>query len=238
MEFSVFDDLDELDRSVESYKSFEDLEGLEFFESYEDYKVHSSAKMNEFERALLSFNVRTNELNDFMSIQSKLMVDSLYDFASFIVQEFNEARESDKEKNPNFRYWKYFCFVEKGKTAVIIRWREFLGKSKFSDPVGLSEMKDFRMPAKVFVKCSKPEKKAILLAEDKFCKVRKINNKIGLSLESVRAMKDMTTCRSDIFRVDEVLNEFNDIDCIEHYEQLGEVPSEFDRDEFRKSLGL
>lgn len=196
---------------------------------------------DEFEQSLLIVSGKANELCRILSARVELIVQSAYESSMIIVQDFKDALYKDRENNPSFYYWKHFCVIEKGATAVIIRWKKYSGKSKYSDSIDTSGMKNFKIPSRAFIKCSKPEKKAIMLAEHRFSKIRRINFRAASMMESARALKDMTAFGEKMREPNEndILASLHEIDLIgEQHAQAEREQYEFDREKFRRSLGL
>jgi len=238
------DDIDELEKAIDLDIAFENnlsefYENKDFHEFLIDLENCMPVEMNDFQKALFDFNQHANILCDITAAQIYSLIDFLYVYALLIVEEFNNSLNHDKTKNPHFRYWKHFCIVTKGKTAVVIRWKRYRGKGVHSDPVNKGMLKAFKMPSGAFIKCSNTEKKAIMIAEDKFSKIRRINSKMGTLIESARSMKYITDYQSKITKDHETLEEDEKIEDLEKYHADREkTHGQFDRHEFRRSLGL
>ncbi|SDN62786.1 hypothetical protein [Vreelandella arcis] len=244
MDINEIDDIDELEKAIYLDIAFEKslseyFSDQDFHESFTNLEPSMPVNMNDFQKALFYFNHRANIICDITSDQTASLVDLLYVYADLIVEEFYESRDYDKENNPHFKYWKHFCTVEKGKTAVIIRWKKYNGESNYSDAVNKGDLKEFKIPASSFLKCTKTEKKAIMIAEDKFSKIRKINSKMSSLMESIRSIKDITNRKVQIYKDHGSIDETYEIDHLEKYHSEREkTHGKFDRHEFRRSLGL
>lgn len=92
-----------------------------------------------------------------------------------IVDEYKRYREEDKKSDSRFRFWTYVPSVERGASSVVIRWRKYRGRGRRSDPVPTSSVTDYKMPIAQFQGCTRAEKRAIVHAESRFAKIRRLN---------------------------------------------------------------
>ena len=195
-------------------------------------------KENELSAALARLNDRAAASELVLREETNQTIALLFDFAQAIVKKYKAARTEDQEKNPNFRFWSHICSVEQGVTAVTVRWRKYSGKSKFSTPIESAELKDFKLPASAFRKCTKTEKKAIMEAERSFAIVRKMNGHLGKTIESAIAIKGITNTVLNLPAHPVDPEERRILDALAELDNISRKHAEFDKAAVRRSLGL
>jgi hypothetical protein len=114
--------------------------------------------------------VEISRADDFDAILRYMMI-----ISDDIVDEYKQYREDDKKSDSRFRFWTYVPSVERGSSSVVIRWRKYTGRGRRSDPVPTSTVKDHQLPISQFYGCTRAEKRAIVNAESRFAKIRKLN---------------------------------------------------------------
>ncbi len=115
-----------------------------------------------------------------------------------IVDEYKQDREFQKNSDSRFRFWTYVPHVERGASSVVIRWRRYTGRSRHSDPVPTSRLKEHRIPMLHFSGCAKSERRAIMRAEERFSEIRRLNEKILLISKAFNALLDLTGARETV----------------------------------------
>ena len=176
--------------------------------------------------------------DDFDSILILMM-----NLAEDIVDEFKRYREEEKKSDSRFRFWTHVPSVERGASSVVIRWRRYTGVGPRSTPLETSGIKDFKMPIDKFHGCTRSEKRAIVHAESRFSKIRKLNAHLLIINKSHNALIDIVDgrefCESDTAKDVGSPNELPEID--EAADSQFASPQEFteaDRIAFRKKIGL
>lgn len=183
------------------------------------------------------------DINDFRTEYQEGLLSCLMSMAQEIVDDFKTVREWHRFSDSSFRYWTYAPSIEKGTCSVIIRWRKYSGKGKFSNPVPTSGLKDFRLPMSNFPGCTRDERLVIKDVEDRFSEIRRINEKLLIISRAHNALLDITGARG------QVLNSVSDSSV--GYDSVTERSKELDlkkgsskpfteedRIAFRKSIGL
>ncbi|WOF76889.1 hypothetical protein [Stutzerimonas kunmingensis] len=193
---------------------------------------------NKLSLAIAELHENANASKVVFSSEIQRIVSLLFYFAEAVVENYKASRRLDQESNPNFRFWTHICSIEQGVTAVTIRWRKYSGKSKFSTPIDTTELVDFKLPARAFKKCTKSEKKAILEAERNFGIVRKISSHLARTLESMRAIQDITNISLDSPPQPMDPEEKRILDALEHLDRISQEHAELDRAAVRRMLGL
>jgi hypothetical protein len=160
-----------------------------------------------------------------------------------IVDEFKRYREEDKKSDSRFRFWTYVPSVERGASSVVIRWRKYRGRGRRSDPVPTSSVTDYKMPIAQFQGCTRAEKRAIVHAESRFAKIRRLNwhllaiNKAHSALIDIvggREVRGSNSPNKSTLRNAAPMPEKDDTDRVHKVEEF----TENDRRAFRKKLGL
>jgi hypothetical protein len=158
--------------------------------------------------------------------------------AEWIVDEHKRMRAFYQKNDKCFKFWQHICAVERGQTSVIIRWRKFQGKRLYSDPLSTSELNDFKMPMSRFKGCTANEKRTILATEQRFSKVRRINEKLSLIHKFHQALFDMTREHvTDKSIEKDIRNSLGIPELPDHQSETSEF-SEEERTAFRKKIGL
>ena len=158
--------------------------------------------------------------------------------AEWIVDEHKRMRDFYQKNDKDFKFWQHICAVERGQTSVIIRWRKFQGKRLYSDPLSTSELNDFKMPMSRFKGCTANEKRTILATEQRFSKVRRINEKLSLIHKFHQALFDMTREHvTDKSIEKDIRNSLGIPELPDHQSETSEF-SEEERTAFRKKIGL
>jgi hypothetical protein len=174
--------------------------------------------------------VSRDQLHDVLSI--------LILHAEWVVEQHKLMRDYHKKNDKDFKYWQHICAIERGENTVIVRWRKFQGKRLYSEPLSTSDLSDYKIPMSRFKGCSANEKRTILVTENHFSTIRRINEKLSTIAKSHQALFDMTRERYTDKSLEKTIK--NRLD-------LPEVPlvlsdsSEFteeQRMEFRKKIGL
>jgi hypothetical protein len=130
--------------------------------------------------------VEISRADDFDEILRYMMI-----ISGDIVDEFKQYREDDKKSDSRFRFWTYVPSVERGSSSVVIRWRKYKGRGRRSDPVVTSTAKDYKLPISQFYGCTRAEKRAIVNAESRFAKIRKINSNLLAINKAHNALVDI-----------------------------------------------
>ncbi|MCQ4256266.1 hypothetical protein [Stutzerimonas stutzeri] len=193
---------------------------------------------NELSVALAKLNDRAVASELVLREETKQTIVLLFEFAQVVVEKYKAARTEDQERNPNFRFWSHICSVELGVTAVTVRWRKYSGTSKFSTPIESAQLTEFRLPASVFRKCTKTEKKAIMEAECNFAIVRKISGHLGKAIESAIAIKGITNTVPDLPTHPVDPEERRILDALAELDNISRKHSEMDKAAVRRLLGL
>lgn len=184
------------------------------------------------------------EVNEFRLASHDEIVDFMMAISEEIIEDFKTVREWHKYSDSRFRYWSYAPTLERGACSVIIRWRKYSGKGKYSIPVQTSELRDdFTLPMKLFPSCTKEEKAVIRDVEERFSIIRKIGKKLESISKDYNALLDMTAARSHMpERADGNADDQRPIKTEEDVLRLTKGPSspftEEDRRRFRRNLGL
>jgi hypothetical protein len=158
--------------------------------------------------------------------------------AEWIIDEHKRMRGFYQKNDKDFKFWQHICAVERGQTSVIIRWRKFQGKRLYSEPLSTSELIDYKMPMTRFKGCTVNEKRTILATEQRFAKVRRINEKLSLIHKCHQALFDMTREHvTDKSIEKDIRNSIGISELPDHQSETNEFTEE-DRIAFRKSCGL
>jgi hypothetical protein len=177
-------------------------------------------------------------LDDFNSVLILMM-----NMSESIVDEYKRFREEDKKSDSRFRFWTYVPSVERGAASVVIRWRRYKGQGPRSSPVATSAVVNFKMPISKFDGCTRAEKRAIVHAESRFAKIRKMNSHLLVINKSHKALVDIvggsSSCAGNVSREITPRNQSValDMDEADHVKTSDEF-TEADRIAFRKKIGL
>lgn len=147
------------------------------------------------ESAWVQIQKRVININNFRIEHQEELLSCLMLMAQEIVDDFKTVREWHRFSDSSFRYWTYAPSIEKGACSVIIRWRKYSGKAKFSKPVPTSGLKDFRLPMSNFPGCTRDERLVIKDVENRFSEIRRINEKLLTISKAHNALIDITGAR-------------------------------------------
>lgn len=160
-----------------------------------------------------------------------------------IVDEYKRSRDQDKNASSRFRFWTYVPSVERGSSSVVIRWRKYSGRGRRSDPVLTSGLVDYKLPMARFPHCTRAEKRAIVRAESRFSKIRKINahlltiNQAHKALTEIVAARDVLDDYAMHYSVPRPHHSVIEVDDRSDVAPAAEF-TEADRIAFRRKIGL
>ena len=172
-----------------------------------------------------------------------LLLRCLVTAADDIVAEFKKSREFHKKNDSKFQFWTYVPSVSRGAATVLIRWRKYSGRGRFSDSVATSVLTNYRIPMSVFQKTTRAEKRAIVHAEAQFAKIRKIGEQLITIGQAHNAMIDIAGARAlkkDTHGNDAKLKEDDQADKNADSTWFDETRefTEREREEWRRRIGL
>lgn len=163
--------------------------------------------------------------------------------ADNVVEAFKNSREFHKTNDSKFRFWTYVPSVERGAATVVIRWRKYSGRGRFSDSVATSVLTNYKIPMSMFQKTTSAEKRAIVHAEAQFAKIRKIGEQLITIGQAHNAMIDITGARplkKGSYVNDAKSEEDEQVDNDADNTSINETKefTERERDEWRRRNGL
>jgi hypothetical protein len=174
--------------------------------------------------------VSKDQLHDVLSL---LML-----HADWVADQHKRMRDYHQKSDKDFKFWQHICFIERGETSVIIRWRRFQGKRLYTEPLSTSELSDYKMPMSRFKSCSANEKRAIVVAENGFSTIRRINEKLSSISRSHQALFDMTRERHTDKSLEKKIKNSLDLPEDSIVQPDNAEFTEEQRIAFRKKIGL